>query len=125
MRTTLDIDDDVLSAARDLAKAEGKSMGEVISELARKALTAPAGSGFAEAQAEFLTHDWPTLPARGGPPITLELIERIQDELDQEDMVPWDHERDAPRIFDDEPAPLAASEGASAKKPAKKKPRIT
>ncbi len=120
MRTTIDIDDDVLSAAKDLARAEGRTMGEVISELARKALTAPAGSGFAEAQSAFLTDDWPTLPSRGGPPVTLELIERIQDELDMEDMVPWDHERDAPRIFDDTPAA-----GATARKPAKNKPRIT
>ncbi len=96
-------------------------MGEIISELARKALIAPAGSGFAESQAEFMTQDWPTLPARGGPPVTLEMIERIQDEFDQEDMVPWDHERDAPRIFDDEPV----SRVAGATKPAKKKPRIT
>jgi len=39
MRTTLDIDDDVVSAARDLASAERRSLGSVISDLARKGLT--------------------------------------------------------------------------------------
>jgi hypothetical protein len=38
MRTTLVIEDDVLEAARSLAEAEGKSVGEVISELARRGL---------------------------------------------------------------------------------------
>jgi hypothetical protein len=39
MRTTLDIDDDVLSAAKQLAKARKATAGEVISDLARRALT--------------------------------------------------------------------------------------
>ena len=38
MRTTLSIDDDVLAAAKALAARQGKSMGEVISALARQAL---------------------------------------------------------------------------------------
>jgi len=38
MRTTLVLEDDVLSAARHLAKARGKTLGQVISELARKGL---------------------------------------------------------------------------------------
>ena len=38
MRTTLTIDDDVLTAAREMAASEGKSVGEVISGLARSAL---------------------------------------------------------------------------------------
>jgi hypothetical protein len=41
MRTTLDIADDVLSAAKERARHEKKTTGEVISELARRALTAP------------------------------------------------------------------------------------
>ena len=35
MRTTLDLDDDVLSAARELARNRNASIGAVISELAR------------------------------------------------------------------------------------------
>jgi len=44
MRTTLDIDDDVLSAAKELARSAHKTAGQIISELARKALTAPSAS---------------------------------------------------------------------------------
>ena len=38
MRTTLDFDDDVLLAAKHLARREKKAAGQVISELARKGL---------------------------------------------------------------------------------------
>lgn len=38
MRTTLSIDDDVLSAARSLAKERGTSVGRMVSELARRGL---------------------------------------------------------------------------------------
>ena len=42
MRTTLDIEDDVLSAAKDMARRENLTAGQVISRLARLALTARA-----------------------------------------------------------------------------------
>ncbi len=38
MRTTVQIDDDVFSTAKELARIQGKPMGRVISELARKGL---------------------------------------------------------------------------------------
>ncbi|ORW74361.1 hypothetical protein AWC22_23535 [Mycobacterium riyadhense] len=38
MRTTLDMDDDVVAAARELAAGERRSVGAVISELARRGL---------------------------------------------------------------------------------------
>jgi hypothetical protein len=41
MRTTLDIDDDVLSAAEELAAAQKISAGKVISNLARNTLIGP------------------------------------------------------------------------------------
>ena len=45
MRTTLDIDDDVLAAVSDLARRQQRTAGEVLSTLARQALTgAAAGS---------------------------------------------------------------------------------
>ncbi len=40
MRTTLDIDDDVLRAAKELARREKKTAGAVISELSRRGLAA-------------------------------------------------------------------------------------
>jgi hypothetical protein len=39
VRTTLDLDDDVVAAARELAASERRSLGSVISELARRGLT--------------------------------------------------------------------------------------
>jgi len=38
MRTTLDIDDDVLQAAKELASVHGKTAGQMLSELARRGL---------------------------------------------------------------------------------------
>ena len=45
MRTTLSLDPDILSAARQIAAAKSKSIGEVISELARRGLEARANTG--------------------------------------------------------------------------------
>ncbi len=75
MRTTLTIDDDVLAAARGLAACEGKSVGEVVSGLARRAL-AP------KAAAPTLRNGISLLPARGdASPVTLEMVNRLRDEL--------------------------------------------
>ena len=42
MRTTLSIDDDVLVAAKAIAQQTNKTLGEVVSELARNSLQPPA-----------------------------------------------------------------------------------
>lgn len=42
MRTTLAIDDDVLTAAKAIARQTSKTIGEVVSELARRSLRSPA-----------------------------------------------------------------------------------
>ncbi len=42
MRTTLDIEDDVLTAAKELARRQGISAGQVVSRLLRAALTGEA-----------------------------------------------------------------------------------
>jgi hypothetical protein len=69
MRTTLDIEDDVLLAAKELARRSGSSAGQVISRLARQALTqapapapASATSGVKEPEA---TYGFRPFPARG------------------------------------------------------------
>jgi hypothetical protein len=81
MRTTLDIDDDILQAAKELAKAEKKTAGQVLSELARKGLT----SAPAAAEPEFELRDgWYTLPSRGGV-VTKEQVDRLIEEADLED----------------------------------------
>lgn len=39
MRTTLDIDDDLLAVAKELARREGATAGQVVSRLLRRSLT--------------------------------------------------------------------------------------
>jgi hypothetical protein len=88
MRTTLDIDDDVLNAAKELAKASNSTAGEVISHLVRKALTAPPPMSPAAPTGPggtILKNGWYVLPSRGGPPVTSELVRRLLDEADLED----------------------------------------
>jgi hypothetical protein len=86
MRTTLDIDDDVLAAAKELAKARKTTAGEVLSELARKALTQPTQPHGPKGPAgTVLRNGWYVLPSRGGPPVTSELVQRLLDEADFED----------------------------------------
>ena len=72
LRTTLDIDDDVVAAARELAAAERRSLGSVVSDLARRGLT-PAR---VEAQDGLPVIRVPT----GTPPITPEMVRRALDE---------------------------------------------
>ncbi len=99
MRTTLDIDDDILSAARELARAEGKTIGEIISELARQALTSPqAGQpGLGEAGQRSISElGWHVLPDRDGVLVTPEMIERIEEELLREDAQAFDHKTGEP-----------------------------
>jgi hypothetical protein len=67
MRTTLEIDDDVLQAARSVAVAEGKNIGKALSDLARRGL-APRSQ--AKTRAGFPVFDVPPDAA----PITLEMV---------------------------------------------------
>jgi hypothetical protein len=85
MRTTLDIDDDVLTVVKELAQARRSTAGEVLSDLARRALTSsaePPADGPAGAR---LKNGWYVLPSRGGPPVTSERVQRLLDEADLED----------------------------------------
>jgi hypothetical protein len=82
MRTTLDIDDDILQAAKELARAERKTAGQVLSELARKALNPPAKFEYSNA-VEF-RDGIPVLRSRGGV-VTKELVDRLIEEADLED----------------------------------------
>ena len=74
VRTTLDIDEDVLLATKEIAKRKSQSMGKVLSELARQALTR---------QAEATTrNDVPLFPKQPNASIvTLELVNRLRDEI--------------------------------------------
>lgn len=48
MRTTLDIDEDVLVAAKELARRQNLSAGQVVSQMLRKVLTGQAGQSAQE-----------------------------------------------------------------------------
>jgi hypothetical protein len=78
MRTTLDIADDVLQAAKERARREKKTTGEVISELARSALNAPPPSTAVARQPKG-PYGLRPFPKRGGI-VTNELIDKLREE---------------------------------------------
>jgi hypothetical protein len=73
LRTTLDIEEDVLHAAKEIARQRGVTVGKVVSDLARQALTRKS-----------------TLSTRNGLPlfpvqpdagiVSLELVNQLRDE---------------------------------------------
>jgi hypothetical protein len=73
MRTTLDVDDDVLQAAKEIAAARKSTAGRVLSELARKGLERPR-AGRSRNGVPLMTQ-----PA-GSPLITMDLVTRLRDE---------------------------------------------
>jgi hypothetical protein len=88
MRTTLDIADDVLFAAKELARRETKPLGQIISELARRAFALPsegmAGDqppkpGARKVSDRLAKYGIHPLSPRGGI-VTNELIARLRDE---------------------------------------------
>ena len=78
MRTTLDIADDVLQAAKERARREGRSAGEVISDLARTALTAPVSSAKATKASEPRSHYGIRPFPRRGNLVTNEFIDKLR-----------------------------------------------
>lgn len=78
MRTTLDIAEDVLQAAKERARRENKTAGEVISELARAALNAPKHQA-AKASEPRSHYGIRPFPKRGGV-VTNELINRLRED---------------------------------------------
>ena len=75
MRTTLDIDDDVLAASRELAARRRTSIGKVLSDLARPALRRPA-------RTEDRGYGFEVFASRGlATPITLAEVNKLRDEL--------------------------------------------
>jgi hypothetical protein len=86
MRTTLDIADDVLFAAKEIAQREKKSVGQALSELARRAFSqgvTPPGTlstqpGSSQVSDRLAHYGISPLPARGGI-VSNELIDRLRD----------------------------------------------
>jgi hypothetical protein len=75
MRTTLTIDDDILTVAKSLAKNKSVSVGKIISELARK--------GIQENDSRLsLKNGFPVFEtSKQSKPITLEQIKKGEDDL--------------------------------------------
>ncbi len=73
MRTTLDLDEDVLQAAKEIAVARGTTAGKVLSDLARKALT--------PAQRSRVRNGVPVLPRRppGSRRPTMQQVNDLRD----------------------------------------------
>jgi hypothetical protein len=75
MRTTLSIDDDVLTAVKGLAQAQHRSIGEILSALTRQALRPVAQNGNVRNGVPLLT------PRAGAAPVTPEWVKLLCDEL--------------------------------------------
>ena len=78
MLTTLDLDEDVLNAAKVLAARERKPVGQFVSELLREAL--PARDGGASAMRARERYGFRPIPA-GGAVVTNEVVNKIRDDL--------------------------------------------
>lgn len=74
VRTTLDLDEDVLQAAKELAAARGTTAGKMLSELARRGLTPE--------RTLRVRNGVPLLPRRptGSPRPTMRQVNAIRDE---------------------------------------------
>ena len=75
MRTTLDLDDDILQVAKELAALRNSTAGKVLSELARRGLEAPR---------TVRTRNGVPLLARrpaGSAKPTLKLVNALRDEI--------------------------------------------
>jgi hypothetical protein len=78
MRTTLDIDDDVLLAVKELSRRRKRSSGEILSELARKALTT-SNDQVTEAVTPY---GFPLIPKKSDAIVTVDHIRQLQEESD-------------------------------------------
>lgn len=76
MRTTLDIEEDVLFAAKTLARREKKTAGQVISELARRGLAGGSGLAAKEPKAIYGFQPFP----KEGRIVNNELIDKLRED---------------------------------------------
>jgi hypothetical protein len=79
MRTTLDIDDDVLQAAKELAATLDTTAGKVVSDLARKALHATSMTITRTVHVRNGVPLLPRRPAAARRP-TMKLVNELRDE---------------------------------------------
>lgn len=72
MRTTLDLDLDVLQAAKEFAAARGMTAGQAVSELLRKALASPRSAK--------TRNGVPLLAGSSSTVLTMAEVNRLRDE---------------------------------------------
>lgn len=77
MRTTVDLDEDVLLAVKEQARRQRRSAGAVLSDLAREALTGQVHAASDGAEESFL--GFRPLPHRG-PTVSNALIDELREE---------------------------------------------
>ena len=79
MRTTLDLDDDVLASAKEIARRQNTTAGKVLSDLARSALTQAAAPRAPSPRAPMATHGFRPFASRGAV-VTNALVDKLRDE---------------------------------------------
>lgn len=73
VRTTVDIEDDVLQAAREIAASRGQTIGQVLSDLARRSLQSRGRSA--------VRNGVPMLPRRpNAQPMTVKRVNELRDD---------------------------------------------
>lgn len=73
MRTTIDLEDDILIAIKAIANQKQKSMGAIVSDLLREALSGP--------NSLEIRNGIPLLPKKkNGKVVTLDLVNQLRDE---------------------------------------------
>ena len=79
MRTTLDIDPDILAAAKAIARKERSSAGRVISELARLSLTSSRSNDSNQLSEPAVRYGVPVI-APGKKPVTHAFVDELMDQ---------------------------------------------
>ena len=80
MYTTLDIEDDVLAAAKELARRQGTSAGQMVSRLLRAALNGAGASAQPHAAEAPTIGGFRPFPAIGAQVVTKEVIDQLRDQ---------------------------------------------
>jgi hypothetical protein len=79
MRTTLDIDEDLLAAAKELARREGSTAGQVVSRLLRQSLTGQAAQPPAARSPRRAVAGFRPFAAKPGVVTTNEQVDALRD----------------------------------------------
>lgn len=79
MRTTLDIDDDLLAAAKEMARNEGATAGQIVSRLLRNSLTGAERVARSSARRSPTVAGFRAFPARPGVVATNDQVNALRD----------------------------------------------